>query len=612
MESLLSRNHRFGKFEVRLGERLLLIDGNTAALGARAFDVLQALIQHRDRVMTKNELLELVWPGMVVEENNLQLQVSTLRKLLGHHAVATIPGRGYQFTLGEDPLKPSAHPANQIERRVSAVVQTVNGANQSDSASAISLPLLSYTNPATAIAVLPFINLSPDEESGFFADGLAEEILNVVAKVRGLRVAARTSSSTFKGKNSTIAEVGRVLGVSKVLEGSVRKSADRIRVSVQLVNVADGYDLWSESYDRTLDDVFAVQDNITFLVVTELRRALLGELPGATLRSEVQADMTASVKGRGQSVEAHQMFIQGRYLADRLSIGDMKTGLDLLRQAIALDPGHAQAFAALSRTLSLLMAYGYIPHEGACAEAIRLAEHALTLEPELADGHVALGTALMFDNWKWKEAEAHFSFARETAPNMADVLRSFGYLAHVHGRLGEAVMYFGQACAVDPLAIRGYGHYGRSLRAAGKLAEAENVYRRGLELSPQAAGFQMMLAWLLLARQQPEEALATAELDAAPWARLCGLATIHHALGHAQEAEAARAELELRFATSAGFQLAIVHAARGEKTEAFRWLDRGLAQREYSMSLAKGEPYFQSLHVDKRWKAFLKKIGVAA
>ena len=606
----MSRNHRFGQIEARLAERLLLIDGNVAALGARAFDVLQALIQHRDRVVTKNELLEMVWPGMVVEENNLQLQVSTLRKLLGHHAVATIPGRGYQFTLGEDPAAPTAFTTNQIERRASRVSPTVNVVDPSHVASASASATI--VNPATTIAVLPFINLSADEAGGFFADGLAEEILNVVAKINGLRVAARTSSSTFKGKNATIAEVGRVLGVSKVLEGSVRKAADRIRVSVQLVNVADGYDLWSESYDRTLDDVFAVQDDITFRVVTELRRALLGELPGVTLRGAVEADVTASAKGRGKSVEAHQMFIQGRYLTDRLSLVDMKKGLELLRQAIALDPGHAQAFATLSRSLSLLMAYGHIPFEGACAEAIRLANHALTLEPELADGHIALGTALMFDNWNWREAEAHFLSARETAPNSADVLRSFGYLAHVHGRIDEAVMYFGQACEVDPLAIRGYGHYGRSLRAAGKVTEAETVYRRGLELSPQAAGFQMMLAWLLLAQQRPDEALATAELDAAPWARLCGLATIHHALGHANEAEAARAELEAGFASSAGFQLAIIHATRGEKADAFRWLDRGLAQREYSMSLAKGEPYFQSLHGDKRWKPFLKKIGVAA
>ena len=604
----MSQNYRFGHVEIRLGERALFIGNKPAALGARAFDVLQALIIHRERIVTKNELLEMAWPGLVVEENNLQLQVSTLRKLLGQHAVTTIAGRGYQFTLAEDEALttlPAGTP--DVTRRPGHERRAAI-----DQAMAETRNALVETAPPRSIAVLPFVNLSTDEANGFFADGLAEEVLNVIAKVRGLRAAARTSSSTFKDKPATIGEVGRALNVATVLEGSVRKSADKVRVSVQLVSVADGYDLWSETYDRTLHDLFAVQDDITRLVVTELRRVLLGEAPGVTLSGAVQADMMASVKGRGKNVEAHQMFIQGRYLADRLSIVDMKKGLDLLKQVIVLDPGHAQAFAFLSRSLSLLMAYGHIPFDGACSEAIRFAEHALTLEPDLADGHVALGTAMMFDDWNWTGAQAHFLAAREAAPQSADVFRSFGYLAHVHGRLDEAIALFGEAMEMDPLAIRGVGHYGRSLRAAGKIVEAEAVYRRGLALSSRASGFQMMLAWLLHEQGRTDEALAAAELETAPWARLCGLSTIHHLLGNVKEAELARQELESTLAHFAAFQIALIHSARGEKNEAFLWLDRALAQREYSLSLIKCERFFQPLHRDRRWNAFLKKINVEA
>src|SRR5215471_4135741 len=198
--------YRFGPFELRPTSRELLVEGRPASLGARAFDVLLALLERRDRLVSKDELLAIVWPGLVVEENNLQVQISALRKILGDGVIKTVSGKGYRFTA----------------EIAGAEAPTIPGVSR----------------PAPSIAVLPFANLSRDEENEYFSDGLAEELLNVLAKIRGLRVAARTSTFTFKGKNATVAEIGRVLNVTTVLEGSVRRSGQRIRITTQLIDAA--------------------------------------------------------------------------------------------------------------------------------------------------------------------------------------------------------------------------------------------------------------------------------------------------------------------------------------------------------------------------------------
>ena len=244
--------YRFGRFALNPATRQLLVDDRPVLLGARAFDVLLALMERRDRLVTKNELLELVWPGVVVEENNLMVQVSALRKLLGADAIATIAGRGYRFSLmitQEDlPVAPDRHEKLRVP----------------------------FDEATPSIAVLPFVNLSRDEENEYFADGLAQELLNVLSKINGLRVASRTSAFNFKGMPVDIPTVAERLNVGAILEGSVRKAGNRVRITAQLVHVATDSRLWSETYDRTLEDIFSIQDEIAQSVVKELRTTLLG------------------------------------------------------------------------------------------------------------------------------------------------------------------------------------------------------------------------------------------------------------------------------------------------------------------------------------------------
>jgi TolB-like protein len=212
---------------------------------------------------------------------------------------------------------------------------------------------------APSIAVLAFANRSNDANDEYFSEGLADELLSVLAKIRGLRVAARTSAFSFKGKQATISEIGRALNVATVLEGSVRKSGNRIRITVQLVKVADGYHLWSETYDRTLEDVFAVQDDITQCVVQELRTTLMGEAPAAKQNESVGREIAVAAKGRSENSEAYRLMLQGRYLMDRVSHSDFERSVEYLKQAVAIDPEFALAWAWLARALTHSAALGY-------------------------------------------------------------------------------------------------------------------------------------------------------------------------------------------------------------------------------------------------------------
>ena len=274
---------------------------------------------------------------------------------------------------------------------------------------------------APSIAVLPFVNRSHDEEDEYFSDGLADELLNVLAKIRGLRVAARSSAFTFKGKGATVAEVGRALNVATVLEGSVRKAGNRMRISVQLVKVADGYHLWSETYDRTLEDIFAVQDDIAQSVVKELRTTLFGE-SDAKAEQHASAQVAAAVKGRTADPEAHRLFLQGRHLIDRRTREDSARGIGYLKQALEIDPDFALAWAELARAYATEADAGWVPAVEGVARAREAVARALALEPDLAEGHAGMGWIQMYYDWDWHAAEASLQRALELAPGNADVL----------------------------------------------------------------------------------------------------------------------------------------------------------------------------------------------
>ena len=467
--------------------------------------------------------------------------------------------------------------------------------------------------PALAsIAVLPFLDMGGDPENAYFSDGLAEELLNVLAKIRGLRVAARSSAFTFRGRNVSVAEVGMALGVSTVLEGSVRKAGNRVRVGVQLVNVTDGYQLWTESYDRTLDDIFAVQDDIAQSVVKALRKMLAGEASDSSASDEVKVDVAEAARGRGHDAESHRLYLQGRYLVDRFTREDLFRGIETLQKAIEIDPGNALAWAQLSKAYSLRSGYGWGLHAEGVARGREAARRALELETDLVEGHVALAFNLMTYDWDWGAAEVSFRRALELAPRNPTALTGVGWLLRATGRLDEAITHLERAVEQDPLSSTAYHDLATTLYYAGRLQAAETGFHKTLELSPTRTETRSNLAMVLLRSQRAEEALREATLEPVDAFGLCARAIVHHTQGRGDESNLALRALQERYSNDGAYQIAEVHAVRGEMDAAFAWLDRACAQQDGGLMYLLGDPLFEEARRDPRWRSVLARMRLPA
>ncbi len=463
---------------------------------------------------------------------------------------------------------------------------------------------------APSVAVLPFVNRSADPADEYFSDGLADELLSTLVKIRGLRVAARTSSGLFKGKAATIDEIGRALNVATVLEGSVRKAGPRVRISVQLVKVEDGSSLWAETYDRTLEDIFAVQDDIAQSVVKELRTTLLGQAGDSRASDAAHADVAAAAAGRGANPEAHRLYLQGAFFLERVSSEDTERAMGYLEHALALDPGNAQAWTALARAHSFLASYGGVDVREAQARARAALDRALALAPEHGEALMLLAQAQAFQDRDWHTAEATALRALALEPGNAMILTNVAQMFQYWGRSDEAERLLRQSIAIDPLSSRAHSALGGVLRCTGRSAEAEANYRKALELTPQRITCHFMLGELLSARGEDAAALAEVRLEPSEWGRLTGLSSVHWRAGRRAESDAALAELEAKYAKACAYQLAALQAERGNADEAFRWLDVADAERDLGLYLVMCEPLFRVLHDVPRWLPFLRKVGL--
>ncbi|HEX5029996.1 MAG TPA: protein kinase [Candidatus Eisenbacteria bacterium] len=464
--------------------------------------------------------------------------------------------------------------------------------------------------PVASIAVLPFVNRSPSSEDEYFSDGLTDELLNVLAKIKGLRVTARTSAFHFKGKDVTIPEVGRALNVATILEGSVRKSGKRVRISVELVKVSDGSHLWSETYDRTFDDIFAVQDDIAQSVVKELRTALLGGESDSYSMGQAKADVAAAAKGRGTDPEAHRLYLLARHLLGRGSQDDTAKAVRYLNEALDRDPRYALAWAEMARAYIMEGGHGWVPAAEGYERARDAVERALGLEPDLAEAHARLGWIRKYQDWDVRSAESSYRHALALSPGNAEVLRGAGMLARARRQIEEPVELLRRALEQDPLSAVAYHSLGIALHDAGRYAEAETAYRKALELAPQRILAHASLALTLLALNRGDEALAAALLEPQEVFRLWSLAIVHHGLGRGAESDAALRELIERYSEDAACQIAEVEAIRGDVDRAFEWLERAYAQRDAGIPDATSSPWLRGLHGDARWSAFLTKMGI--
>jgi len=444
-----------------------------------------------------------------------------------------------------------------------------------------------------SIAVLPFVNMSRDEENEYFSDGLSEELLNVLAKIPELKVTGRTSSFAFKGKQEDLRDIGQKLGVSTLLEGSVRKAGNRVRITAQLIKVADGFHLWSETYDRVLDDIFAVQDDIARSVSTALHVTLLGK------------PATAS-KG---NAESYQLVLQGNHFVRKNTGPAMARAVSLYREAIGKCPDDAQAWAGLAFAHVLQANYGYADQNESHRGAREAAERALALDDRLAPAHEAMGIILGTMELRLKEGMEEVRRARTLAPGATGPMVSLSTFEGVFGRTEEALQLARRAQENDPLDPIVVATRARLEALSPNLEAACEGYLRALELSPGMTAVHSSLGLVYLRRGLGDEAIAEIQKEATTGYREYALAVAYDTLGRRQESDAALARL-LTQGESWGFQFAQAHASRGETDEAFRWLERSYELRDSGVVFSKMSLQLNSLHSDPRWPVFLRKVGL--
>jgi tetratricopeptide (TPR) repeat protein len=379
---------------------------------------------------------------------------------------------------------------------------------------------------------------------------------------------------------------------------------------VQLVKVSDSSHLWSETYDRTLEDIFAVQDDIAQSVVKELRTTLLGEEADSDASGAAKAEVAKAAKGRGTNPEAHRLYLLARHLNDRFTRKDTAKGIEYLREALALDPEFALAWVDLGRMHNREAGMGWVQLEEGWRRAREAVERALSLEPDLAEGHAVLSAIRTSYDWDWRGAEASIRRAMELAPGNASVLRNAGVVAATFGHVDEAIGLYRRSAEQDPLSASTYFNLGIALCVADRLAEAEAAFRKVLELTPQRALTRAYFSLVLLALDREEDAVAEALRESEEPYRLWALAIVHHVLGRRAESDEVLRELIKKYAEEAAYQIAEVRAARGESDAAFEWLERAYAQRDGGVQEMKLSPRLRSLHGDPRWGAFLTKMGL--
>jgi len=463
---------------------------------------------------------------------------------------------------------------------------------------------------AVSIAVLPFVNRSASADDEYFSDGLADELLTVLAKIKGLRVTARTSSFHFKGKDATIGEIGRALDVDTVLEGSVRKSGNRVRISVQLVSVADSSHLWSETYDRTLEDIFAVQDDIARSVVKELRTTLLGEELDSDASRQAKTEVARAMKGHGTDPEAQRLYLLARHFQGRWTREDTSKAIGYLKQALERDPEYALAWVELSAAFAREAGHGWSPVAEGYGSAREAVERALALEPDLAEAHLGMGTIRWYYDWDFPAAEESYGRALRLSPGNPEVLRLAGSLTWSLGHMEEGIGLLHRALEQDPLSAQAYHNLGGALVAADRFPEAEEACGKALELAPQRAITHATLSLALLAQGRGDEAVDAALKEPIEALRFWSLGIAQSTLGRMTESDATIAEMVAKYAKTWAYQIAEVYCVRGEPDRAFEWLERSYAERDSGLTEMKTSPRFRSLHGDPRWAPFLEKMGL--
>jgi TolB-like protein/DNA-binding winged helix-turn-helix (wHTH) protein len=627
----------FKLFRLDTANHLLWCNGDRVPVTPKAFDVLAYLVEHAGRVVTQDEILEALWSETYVNPEILRKYILEIRKALGDRPdnpefIETLPKRGYLFVApvidegtAEPPVVPTSH---ATEKHATEEVGPATAPIEQESPSlkhrlwklAI-IPVLVVVAAAaiaryfqvarnrvnassvrdTSIAVLPFADMSAAKDQEYFSDGLAEQLINDLAKVSGLKVVGRSSAFQFKGKYEDLRDVGRKLGVANVLEGSVRRDGHHVRITAELIKAGDGFQLWSQTYDREIKDIFAVEDEIALATTEALKLKLLGG-NGQPVAPNL----------RSANPEAYQAYLQAEYFSGRgESKEDLGKALAYTDTAIKLDEKYAPAWALRSLVQSIMAEVALTDTAEGFRKARDDAERAIALDPSLVSAYMALARTQIFYDWDWDAADASLTKAAALEPGSVEIFQIRSHLFLILGNLDQAIKLYEQAVALDPLRANSYLNLGQLLYLAGRYDEAQSALRKALDLNPQAAYVHVILGQILIAERKPQQALTEIEKEPSVWGKLTGEALVYHALGREQDSDAALDGLIARHGTYTAYQIAQVYAYRGESDKSFEWLERAYKQRDAGLPSFNTEPLFKNLRHDQRYSELLQRMRLA-
>ena len=573
--------YRFGPFVLDVVDCSLKRDGVAISLTPKHFELLVALVEQAGRLAEKDVLLRKVWPDVVVEEGNLTKGVFTLRQLLDAgsetSAIETIPKRGYRFVAPVEADTAAWPPHAATDDAGVAPIEN-------------------------SIAVMPFTDMSAARDHEFFCEGMSEEIINALGRVAGVRVASYTSSLRFKGKAVDPQSIGRELMVSWLLEGSVRKAGDMVRIAVQLVRANDGFSAWSGRFDRRLDDIFIVQDEIAGMIAQ-------------TLTQRVGMTTGPLVTSTTASSEAYSLYLEGRYLWNKRPGDVVWQALDRFERAIAIDPRFAPAHAALASVYGTLGAweFGVLPPVEALTKARAAATRALDLDPELAAGHTALGYTKLHFDWDADDACGEFDQALALNPTWVDAHHWQSHALCAAGRFSESLDACRQIVELDPLNPLMHAHVAWHHYLARDFQEALVQAQRVMRMEPAFHWGYFFAGWALERLGRGTEAVETLrEAVRCSSSSPVMLAGLGHALAAGQDRrEALRiaADLKQRRGDRGlfAYELGVIHAALNDVDAAFDWLTRAVQERSGWIAYLRRDPRLDSLHVDPRFSGLLAR-----
>lgn len=610
------RYRRFGGYcldsqtrELRAG------DGSLLPLSAKAFDTLSCLIEHRQRVVGKDELLAAIWPGRVVEENNLTQAVSALRRALGseHRYIVTVPGRGYRFVADvedTDDLSATAAAAPVAAGRWRTIAVATSLLMLGVLAVTVwqlrkpSLPPVTAPSQQT-LAVLPFRSLSPGPRDELLELGLAETLITRISGSTSLRVRSLSSSQRFAGAKQDPLDAGRQLGATYVVEGTTQRDGGRVRVNARLLAVRDGSALWSGTFDERIDRAFTLQDGIATAVSTALELKI-GAVPA---RGRSPCD--------GANAEAYRAYLTGRYQLTRPSAARMHQALGAFRKAIDLDPTCARAYAGMASAYRTLSVTGDEDPQLMFPLAKAAVKQALAIDPDLAEAHASQGFIGFLYDWDWAAAEASFKRAIELNPSLAEAHMAYAHLLSNTGRRDEAVQQARQAVALDPLSPLINTLASNFVAVAGHAKEAQQGWEKALKLEPDFWIALLSRSGSLMAQRDYAGAIAdlrqARQLSGDSSQVLAALGLAYAAAGDRDAALQVLRDMERR--DRAGYlpatSMAAVRNVLGDSEGALDLLERAYRERDIRMAFLKVDARWNNLRTLPRFQALAQRMGLA-